>query len=194
MASIGEATFNLPEDLFDGDDSGGDDAPIERRPKLVKTAARNVRRLSFEETCAQQSAKVARRKERPKTISASRFDRTRAEVERMMKSGEYEGATATHLVAYYALLHERTYDVEPAELTPTARFIAVGRCAAFVKREFGGDYVDAVEFFQWVWEREMKREASRRQRGQETRRIGINFMFSGHLLTDFRLARRGNRD
>jgi hypothetical protein len=40
----------------------------------------------------------------------------------------------------------------------------------------------------WVWRREAAREQWRRVKGQGGGRIGPWFMFSGALLTDWRLA------
>lgn len=127
-------------------------------------------------------------KRNTKSIATAQFDRARVEVEAMMKSGEWEGTSARHLVALYALMHERVYGVAAAELGPKERYTSCLRAGTLVKREFGGDYVEAVEFMRWAWTREKSREKWRRENGKDGGRIGPGLMFGGALLTDYRLA------
>lgn len=135
-----------------------------------------------------------KRSEKPKTktIATAQFDRARHDVEAMIKSGEWEGVAARHLVALYALMHERVYGVAASELGPQERYTTCLRAGALVKREFGGDFIEAVEFMRWAWTREKKTEAWRRENNRPGRRIGPHLMFGGALLTDYRLdmARR----
>lgn len=130
------------------------------------------------------------KKNRTKTVGASVFARARAEVEAMMKTGEWKEAGARHLVALYAVLHQEVYGVEALELTPSACYLATLQAGMLVKKHFGGDIVVAVEFMKWVWEREQGLEAWRKSVGRETRRIGPRWMFTGAaLVTDYRARR-----
>jgi len=182
---MGRRTVDLNESLFaageeddDGggeatDDDGGDDA--------------------FAAMVATTRAKMHRRKTKPKTIAAAVFNRALTEADEMLRSGNWEGAGVRHLVAAYDRCHTRCYGVEPAELGPSERFNASMLAATMLKREFNGDLVGMVEYMLWAWERELDREKWRRENGRDGGRIGVRLMFSGALLTDYRLhlARRG---
>lgn len=132
-------------------------------------------------------------RQRPKTIAASVFGRTVSETRAMMQSGDWEGAGARHLVALYAILHERVYGVEAVELGPQERYTATLRAGLFLKHEFGGDVAEAVQFFRWTWAREKSREDWRRENRRSGGRIGIRLMFAGQILTDYRLDRARKR-
>ena len=102
-------------------------------------------------------AKMERRKQKPKTVAAAVFHRALVEVDAMLKTGDWSGAGARHLVALYDRFHTRCYGVEPAELGPSERFNASMLAGGMLKREFGGEIVEAVEFMIWAWEREVGR-------------------------------------
>jgi len=140
-------------------------------------------------------AKIERRKAKPKTVAAAVFNRALAEVDEMLRTGEWEPATAKHLVALYDRLHQRCYGVEPVELGPTERFNAGLLAGGMLKRHFDGDTTAMVSYMLWAWERELGVEKWRRETGRDGRRIGVRLMFSGAMLTDYRLhlARTGRR-
>ena len=113
----------------------------------------------------------------------------------MIRSGDWDNARASHLVALYDRLHVRCYKVECAELGPSERYNAAMMAANMVKRHFGGEYVEAAAFMRWVWEKEIKDEKWRRDHERfNARRIGYRLMFSGSMITDYRLylARRSH--
>lgn len=133
---------------------------------------------------------VPKKKTRRKTIAAAVFTRTRAETESMMETGEWESCSARHIVALYDLMHVKVYGVD-AGMTSQERHIATVRTGPFVTKEFGGDYEQAIEFFRWVWKREMSKEKWRRENeiGSESgARLTIWAMISSRTLTDYRVS------
>lgn len=133
-------------------------------------------------------ARFARRRAKPKTIAAAKFDRSRSEVLAMIETGEWESVGASHLVALYDVMHEEIYGVKCAELGPEARYNAMMMAAQLTKREFGGDYEKAVEFMRWAWNREARDEKWRVENGRSNaRRIGARLMFGGALVTDYKV-------
>lgn len=180
MTGGGARRVDLSESLFSADEE--DDPKPGPSPQL-----------------AAMMGEVERRRERrksKKTIAASQFGRARVEVEAMIESGKWTGVSARHLVALYDLMHERVYGVACAELGPEARYNATMMAASLTKREFGGDYEKTLEFMRWAWTRESRTEKWRRENGRhEARRIGARLMFSGSLVTDYRvfLARTGKK-
>lgn len=139
--------------------------------------------------------KLEKRKVKPKTMAAAVFNRARAEVDKMLRSGDWDGAGARHLVALYDRMHERCYGFEPAELGPTERFNAGMLAGSMLKARFDGDIELMVNFVLWVWDREIGREKWRREEKKSGGRIGVRLMFSGSLYSDWRadLARTGKR-
>ena len=128
------------------------------------------------------------KKKAKRSVSAAVFEKSRHEAEDMIAADDWEGAQARHFVAAYAILHSRVYGVEPAELGPAARVRAAGMALRMLKSEFNDDPVPMAKFFRWAWESEAKQEKWRRKNGRGgTWRIGVGYMFSGKLLTDYRL-------
>lgn len=121
------------------------------------------------------------------TIPPKRWARCMREVDEMMNSGDWSDASPAVFVALYALLHERVYDVEPAELTPKERLHAAGAAARLLLHTFGGDKSKLAEFMRWTWMREAKTEKWRRDNIQPGRRIGWRLQFGQALVTDWRL-------
>ena len=168
----GAQKFDLTPDLFD-----------------VEEAPTGILKWAGAKEKPDGSMAPRERKKSPKTIAASVFDRARVEVEEMMRSGEWAGVGARHLVALYAVMHERVYGVEAIELGPTERYNASMMAAGLVKRAFAGSYVDAVAYMRWAWEREEGRLDWLRSKNRELgRRIGTKLMFGGSLVTDYRVA------
>lgn len=148
---------------------------------------------AFLEQMDETRKKVENRKSRPKVIAASVFNRSLVEVDEMIRSGDWSGATAAHLVALYERMHEKCYGVAPAELGPTGCYDARNLAAGMMRREFSNDPTEMVQYMRWAWEREMEREEWRRKNGRDGGRVGVRLMFGGALLTDYRLhlARSG---
>lgn len=181
----GSAARNVvSETLFSADD----DPPTRTRAK-PSALSPEMQRL-----VAEGEAKAARKRARSKTISASVFNRARLEAEEMVRTREWSGATARHLVALYDLMHEKVYGVEALELGPSERHKAALIAGNMIKRYFNGDVEACVEFLRWVWTREMGREKWRRENQQSGQRIGIRLMFSGSLVTDYRVDLARNPD
>lgn len=190
---------DLPQDFF------SDDEPVTAkeivRPRGMKPPSRTAAKdddefLKLVSTTSKKIVdRAARRKAKPKTIAASSFDRSLVEVDEMIRSGDWDNARASHLVALYDRLHVRCYKVECTELGPSERYNAAMMAANVVKRHFGGEYVEAAAFMRWVWEKEIKDEKWRRDHERfNARRIGYRLMFSGSMITDYRLylARRSH--
>lgn len=189
MSSSGNHS-SLPSTLFDVGE-------IEDDPK-TSAAKEEDDSPEFLSLIKDVSDKQARRKSKGKsrTIAASVFDHARHEVQTMMDSGDWDKCGARHLVALYDLMHLKCYGVEALELGATERYNAAMMAAALVKRAFNGDYVEAAEYMNWAWTREIETEKWRREnKKMNVRRIGTRLMFGGALVSDYRLslARGGSR-
>lgn len=187
----------VPATLFSVDDEEVVSKEVVRktRGKKVPPPPESDASPEFAALIEEQSAKEARRKSKSKTIAASAFNRARVDVQEMIDSGDWTQCGARHLVALYDLMHLKCYGVEALELGAAERYNAAMMAANLVKRQFDGDYVEAVEFMRFVWTKEISTEKWRRENGREGRRIGIRLMFGGSLVTDYRvaLARKRNR-
>ncbi len=171
---MGRATIDLPEDLFPND------ATSKQPTGLLKWAGATIDSQTGRATA----------KEKPKrraTMAASVFNRAVAETEAMMAEGDWSQCTARHIVALYDLMHMKVYGIE-SSMSSGDRHIAALRAGSFAKRELGGDFEKVVDYFRWVWTREMGREKWRRENGREGARLTIGWCFGGALFTDYRLA------
>ena len=112
----------------------------------------------------------------------------RADVAARAESGEWDGATPEHLVAYHELLHRHVYSTDLA-LPPTDRAKATHAVAAFVSEYFAGDVGEAARFVWWAWTREKERQVRR----PDDRTLGWRLVFSPSFVSDYRvsLVRRG---
>lgn len=195
-------TIDLSDDLFELKDDAEEAEESDAGAGEVAAAAfpaEEAPSAGFLALVGTTRERLDRRKKKPKTMAAAVFNRALAEVDEMLRSGEWEGAGARHMVALYDRMHERCYGIEPAELGPTERFQAGLLAGNMLKSEFRGDVVEMVEFVLWAWERELGRERWRRENGKDGGRLGARLMFrsgsGAFLLTDYRvhLARRGAR-
>jgi len=205
MSSSSRDTVDLQESLFEvQEEPGARSGP--KKAKSRKAASTRVDAAEafpekeppsaeFLRLVGKTKAKVDRRKGRPKTVAAAIFNRALAEVDVMLRTGDYDGAGARHFVALYDRMHERCYGVAPAELGPAERYNASMQASAMLRKEFNGDVVSMAEYMLWAWQREIGAETWRRENSREGRRIGVRLMFSGTLLTDYRvhLARTKRR-
>ncbi len=99
----------------------------------------------------------------------------------------FDTAECRELVGLYAVLHEKVYGVAPAELVRDWMLV-VTATRRMLKQEFEGRPPRMVAFIRWVWSREAKREAKRRQNGADSSRIGWRLQFqSQSMLTDYRV-------
>lgn len=185
MSSSGAVKCDISETLFSDDD-----------PKTaIEAKVEDEDSPEFLLLVDEQTKKQERRKKKPRTIAAAMFDRSLVEVEEMARTGDWDQARSGHLVALYDRMHRKCYGIEAVELGPTERYNAAMMASNMVKRHFGGDFPEAAEFMRWVWVKEIKDEKWRREQGRfDNRRIGYRLMFSGTLITDYRLflARRSH--
>lgn len=134
-----------------------------------------------------RGGKVREKKTRTKTLTASTFNRARAETSEMMASGEWEGCASRHLLALYDLMHKQVYGVE-VTTTGHERHNAVLRLGGFIKREFAGDHQASIDYFRWVWTREIQYAKWCRETNKlDARRMTIPLCTSGSMITDYRL-------
>jgi len=134
-----------------------------------------------------EAASPARRRGPPR-CSPSQAQRWAVQAEEMMRSGDWSGAEAAHLVALYALVHARVYGAAPAELEGVTYAVARALARRMLEREFEGDVDKMVGYCEWAWRREQARHRQRQALGQEPRRIGWKLFFGGALVTDWRVA------
>lgn len=122
-----------------------------------------------------------------KTIAASSFRKTVGETEEMISSGDWDGFAARHVLALYDLMHAKCYGVAP-EMTSEERHRMVLLAGAFAKRHFDRDFAAVVEYFRWLWDREISRTKWKVENGREVRRLSFVWSISMALLTDYRVA------
>jgi hypothetical protein len=121
------------------------------------------------------------------------FERAKSQVMEMVHEGDFVRCKARHMVALYAVLHEKVYGIAPLELTPKTRALAQTFVTRLMKREFSQgeslDFAAMFSFMRWAWKREESREKWRRDHGRTGFRISWTYMFNGSLVTDYRLDR-----
>lgn len=170
------------------------DVPDSLFPEQPKSIPPTPLEVYLGRTRDPDTGKLVPKRKRSKAVAASTFDLTRVETQRMMDEREWEGCTSRHLVALYDIMYRKTYGVD-VTMSGSERYRLTMIAGAFVKRLFGGDFVQAIEFFRWVWTREIGREKWRREEGREGGLISAGFMFSNRLYDQWRLdlARRSHR-
>lgn len=138
------------------------------------------------------------KKRRTPNTDKSKRERDAREVEERREANDWESARPGHMVALYAMCHEKIYGFIPNELDKGKEYaLAVLSAARMLKGEFRGESKIMVEFIRWTWRREQSREKWRRERGQGGQRIGWRLQFNGSMVSDYRvdLARRkGNAE
>jgi len=111
--------------------------------------------------------------------------KSKAEMQAMAESGEWEGASGAHLVALYEWMHEQVYGVV-ADLDRKSRMFATSSANRLIAKDFAGDAAKSVLFMKWVWRREGEREAWRRANQRDGQRIGWRLQFCfGSLVADY---------
>lgn len=137
-----------------------------------------------------QNAKAERRqkrKSRKPSMSTSSFERTKQEAKQMLEDDEWDKCEARHMIALYEEVHLLCYSVADASLDSQSRYKAVRTADCFVKREFSGNFAKAMAYFRWLWQRESGREKWRRENSREGGHLSWYAVFSGKLLTEYRL-------
>ena len=112
------------------------------------------------------------------------------------RSGDWEDVKATVFVGLYAMCHESTYGVAPAEMTELVQFRAAAKNASKLLADtFGGSAARMVSFIKWTWLREKSRLDYARKRGNagDRGRIGWRLQFSKSFVTDYQVAAKGGR-
>lgn len=164
--------INLPDDLFEEDTFH--EEPMSKEMKAL-----------VEEQ--ERKSKNRQKRNKRKTISATSFNRSRQEVDRMWKKDEWDNCEARHLIALYEKLHLLCYDVDDASLTPESRYKATMMALNFVKREFSGNFEKAIAYFRWAWGKERATEKWRRENNVDGKHLTWYSLFSGWMLTKYRL-------
>lgn len=145
-----------------------------------------------EEAAAALTELVLRKKEPRRRVTTRR--RAVAELDGML-AGEKE-LRASHLVAFWMRCHQMVYGVVPSEMEESRDWSrAVYAASTLVRKEFGGNTAEALEFLKWTWRRERAREERAKERREKrVGRVGWQLQFCHrNLLTDWRLeqARQG---
>lgn len=174
--------FDLTSDLFSADDEV-EDEPVTKKEDSSP---------EFQELVATMTERQDRRKKAPKTVGAATFEKSLVEVDAMLESRDWSRCQARHLVALYDRMHLKCYGIEAVELGPAARYNAGMMASGLVRREFDGDFQEAIDYMRWAWTKEIRKEKWLRENNKSGRRISSYLMFNGSLLTDYRLflARR----
>jgi len=136
-----------------------------------------------------------RRREKRRAMSRSTVLSAERDVEGMIRIESFAGATGKHFVALCAMLHGKVYGVAD-EVGPRERMDAAAAAARMLRSQFDGDADAMADFVRWAWLREKDREEWRRENGRPGGRLGWRLLFSGAILTDYRLdkARRGAKE
>ncbi len=164
--------ISLPPDLFDAAPEPTEASPLE----------------TFLKRTRDPMGRLIPQKRKPKTIAAATYGRTIIETQGMIETRNWAGCAIRHLVALYGLMHLKVYGVE-AIMSSTERYTATLRMGSFVKQHFDGDIGPSLDYFRWVWSREMGRETWRRENGRtESSRLGFYFVLGNVCMTDYRLA------
>lgn len=143
-------------------------------------------------TCLLDWARKAERKS-AKSISQRPWDKARAEVEGMIRTGEWASAGPRHFAAAYEVLHEMVYGVVPGEMTPKGRLQVAGMAGSMLRREFDDNPVVMADYVRWLWTREKSREEWRRSNGRMGARLTPGIAFGPTALTDYRIEQQRRR-
>lgn len=131
----------------------------------------------------QKAAKVAKQKKRGPTPVQVR-EKLLEDCRERMRTKNWEGATASTLVALYFICHELVYGVPPLELTSGTHWKrATMMAGGLVKTQFGGDTTTAIRWMRWVWNRQQMRLQWSKQNNREGSRLTYNSLFGwlGHV-------------
>ena len=120
-----------------------------------------------------------------------------SEAAAMMAGGDWAEAKPRHLVALWAMCHERVYRASGmGELRGMGWRASVKAAASMLRDEFGGDAAAMAGFVRWCWLREEGKERWCKDRGFERHaRLTWKRQFDAAVLADWRVdqARKGLR-
>lgn len=132
--------------------------------------------------------KKARKSPEPKSIGPRQHARAVSEAQEMMASGDWAGAEPRHLVALYAILHEKVYSV-PAETLGKEGTFAGYAARRTLMHDFHDDRAAMVEYVRWSFTNEQRTEKWRRTQGHaSTFRLSWRLLFSTRGVTNMRVA------
>jgi hypothetical protein len=120
----------------------------------------------------------------------------RGEVERMMRSGEWDEAEPRHFAGLHAVLFEKVYGVQCSEMQGPGRFQAAKMAAQLLVDQFAEDPARLVHYVRWAWEREAGREKWRRDNARDGGSMSFRWVLQeGRTLDDYRIfaARKASR-
>jgi hypothetical protein len=105
-------------------------------------------------------------------------------------TGDWDNTGPEHLVALFAIMHERVYGIAPNEIA-VSWAAACKYAGAVLQREFAGSMDAAAEYLDWRWSRVRAQEKRRKANGLGTQyRLGWRFLFSPDSLMDWRVTRK----
>lgn len=144
-------------------------------------------------TAAEFAGSGPKRKPGIRPVSRREAERFATQVVNMVRTKDWRGVSAGHLVALYEHCHSEVYRVPPSELEDgKERAKATIGAARFANVEFKGDLLEVVRFSQWAWSRESYRERKRVETGSSGARLGWRLFFSRSLATDYRIDQARN--
>lgn len=124
----------------------------------------------------------------PKRTNPTGLARQLRETKTMMKTNEWSGAKASHLVAMYVILHKMVYGVEP-EIKGDELKQAKMTAGSFLKTKCSGDFIEAVGYMKWVWARERDRETWRREQHIDGKVLGWRLILKhSGIWTEYRVG------
>ena len=169
---------DLPEDLFLNE-------PSSRPPsRLSSWAGAKVDSETGEVT--------AKKRRRSCTMAASTFNRARVETQAMIDTQDWSACTNRHFVALYDLMHAKIYGVD-SMLSASDRHRFFLLVSGFVKRHFGPNIGEAINYFRWLWQREIGREKWRNETGREGVRMTYARCCSNQAFADYCYAKTRKR-
>lgn len=174
----GTTRANGTGDLFD------DEPKTEERPRRAPTA---LEKFLGRKRDAEGKLIPKPKPKRRKTVAASTFARTEHETREMIRTRDWEGCAVRHLVALFEIMHEKAYGIAPTT-SASERYTMTLMMGGFVKRAFGGDIDKALDYFRWLWTREIANEKWRRENGREPRRLAFRWTVGNGMLDDYRVA------
>lgn len=167
-------------DLFD------EEPKTEERPRREPTALEKFLGRKRDPATGKLEPKKKPRP-RSKTVAAATFARTEHETREMIRTREWDACGVRHLVALFEIMHEKAYGIAPTT-SASERYTMTLMMGGFVKRAFGGDIDKALDYFRWLWTREIANEKWRRENGREPRRLAFRWTVGNGMLDDYRVA------
>lgn len=121
----------------------------------------------------------------PKKKPAYLTERTREETRKMMETGVFTDATASHFLALHDELHSKIYGVPDPDLVGGSVRGARSQAQSIVEAL---GVARTVDFVRWAWLDEQRRETWRRENHRDGARMSAARLFSRAKLTEYRIS------